>query len=159
MVMVLSHHGSLNRQHLWFQSPQRTALQFNTSCCCSHSHGNSCTLLLLLSNALVTLKLCLELITASQGPATRSNLRHLPSGPWCFWEPNDQALTLGPTHCLLLPENTLSILGITAYSHQEKETANIQTPTPKINSNQPQNTKGYSYAEVTLEVYSLALPN
>ena len=49
----------------------------NTSFCCSCSPGNSRTLLLLLLNALVTLKICLELITTSQDPATRSSLYHL----------------------------------------------------------------------------------
>ena len=39
----------------------------------------------------------------------------------------------------------------------KKETANIQTLTPKINSN-PQNTKGYSCIEVALQDYTLASP-
>ena len=37
-----------------------------------------------------------------------------------------------------------------------KETANIQKPTPKINSNPPQNTKGCFCIEVALQYYSLA---
>ena len=41
----------------------------------------------------------------------------------------------------------------------KKETANIQTPTPKINSNPLKNTKGYSCIEVLLKDYSLPTPN
>ena len=44
---------------------------------------NSCTLLLLLPNALVTLQILLELITTSQGPENGSKLCHLPAGI-CF---------------------------------------------------------------------------
>ena len=40
-------------------------------------------LLLPLPNALVTLKICLELMTTSQGTATRSSLCHFPAGPCC----------------------------------------------------------------------------
>ena len=110
MVMACFQYGSQNNHLLWFQPPQRRALQSNTSCHCSHSPRNSCTLLLLLPNALVTLMICLELITTSQGSATRSSLCHLPAGPWYCQEPSNQALTMSPTHCLLLPGNTLSTL-------------------------------------------------
>ena len=41
----------------------------------------------------------------------------------------------------------------------KKETTNIQTPIPKINSKSPQNTKGYSCIEVASQDYSLASPN
>ena len=41
----------------------------------------------------------------------------------------------------------------------KKETANIQTPTPKINSNPPNNTKGCSCIEVASQDCSLASPN
>ena len=34
----------------------------------------------------------------------------------------------------------------------KKETANIQTPTPKINSNPPQNTKGHSCIEIAFQI-------
>ena len=50
-----------------------------------------------------------------------------------------KAMIAGPTHCLLLPENTLSILEKTVCSHQRN---NIQTPTPKINSNPPKIQRG-----------------
>ena len=75
--------GSLDRHKLWFQSPQRRALQSNKSCCCPHNPGNSHTLLLLLPNTLFTLPILLELITITQGPANRSSLCHLPAG-LCF---------------------------------------------------------------------------
>ena len=80
----------------------------------------SCTLLKLQPNSLVTLQILLELITTAQGPANRSNLCHLPAGLCFCWEPNDQALNAGPTHCPLLPENKLGILGIRDCSHQRK---------------------------------------
>ena len=41
----------------------------------------------------------------------------------------------------------------------KKETANIQTLRPKINSNLPQNIKGCSCIELTLQEYSLASLN
>ena len=113
VVLITSEESIAIKHKLWLLS--------NTSCGCSHTPGNSCTLLLLLPNALVTLKICLKLITTSQGSATRSSLCHLPASPYCCWEPNEQALTAGPAHCLLLPENTLSSLGITASSHQRKK--------------------------------------
>ena len=37
--------------------------------------------------------------------------------------------------------------------------ANTQTPIPKINSNHPKNTKGYSCIEVTIQDYSLSSLN
>ena len=128
-------------------------LQSNTRCCCSHFPGNSHTLLLLLlPNALVT-------ITISQGPAKRSSLCHLPAGPCCCWEPNNQALTADPIHCLLLPENTLRILGITACSHWRKRQQIFKHPYQKQIVTPPKNTKGYSCIEVALQDYSLASPN
>ena len=46
--------------------------------CCSHSHGSSHILLLLLPNALVTFQILLELITTSHDPEARGSLCHLP---------------------------------------------------------------------------------
>ena len=65
------------------------------------------------------------------GPATRSSLCHPPVEPCCCWEPNHQALTAGPIHCHLLPENTLSILGIRACSHWKKRQQIFKLPHPK----------------------------
>ena len=53
--MACYHEGWLNRHHLRLQSPQRRALHLNTTCCCSHSPGNSHTLLLPLPNVVDTL--------------------------------------------------------------------------------------------------------
>ena len=69
--------GSVNRLHLWAQSPQRSverwALQPSTNCCCSYSPGNTPTLLLPLPNTPGSIHTFL--ITAiSHNPATRSSL-------------------------------------------------------------------------------------
>ena len=90
--------------------------------------GNSCTPLLLLPNDLVTLQILLELITTSQDPANRSSLCHF-LADLCFCrKPNNQTLTAGPIHCLLLPEKTQSILGITACSHQRRRQQRFKFP-------------------------------
>ena len=70
----------------------------------------------------------LRLITASQGPATRRSLCHLPVGPCCCQEPSNQTLTTTPAHCFLLPGNTLSTMGITACSHQRKRQQMSELP-------------------------------
>ena len=92
----------------------------------------------------------------SQGHATRNSLHHLPAGPCYCQEPRNQALTTSRTHCFLLCGNILDTLGITACSHGR---AKIQPPTPKINSNIPQNTKGHICIEIALQYYSLVSLN
>ena len=82
--MVQHHYGSVNRHHLWPQSPQKSAqkraLLLSTSSCCSHFPGNTHTLLLPLPNALGTTYSCLRVAATSQGLATRSSLSHFPAG-------------------------------------------------------------------------------
>ena len=95
----------------------KRALQSNKSCFCSHSPGNSHTLLFLLPNALITLKISLELTITSQGPATRGSLCHLSAAPCYCQEPSKHALTSSSTHYLLLPGNTPSALEIMACSN------------------------------------------
>ena len=103
------HYESMKRHHLQPQSPQRSAqrraLQPSTTRCCSHSPGNTYTLLLPLPNTLGT---CLKLTATSQGPETRSSLHHLPVGPCYCQGPSNQALATILAHCPHLPWSTRS---------------------------------------------------
>ena len=70
-------YGSMNRVHLWPQSPQRSAIkrapQLSTTCCCSHPPGNAPTLQLPLPNAPSCAHTCL-ITVISEDPTTRSSL-------------------------------------------------------------------------------------
>lgn len=94
--IVCHYQGSVNRHHLWPQSPQglpqRRALQQSINCCCSHTSGNAQALLLPQPKA--------------PGPATRSSLCHLLRGPHHCQRPSNQAWATGPANCLHLPGST-----------------------------------------------------
>ena len=98
------HQGPVNREHLRPQSPQtsakKRALQPSTTCCCSHSPGNTPALLQPLPKTPGATYTCLTTVT-SQGPATRRSLHHLPAGPCHCQGPSNQALATRPAHCHL----------------------------------------------------------
>ena len=77
------------------------------------------------------------LLSRAQQPGTDYWPYPLPPSPW--------------KHTQHLGDNSLLT--------PKKETANIQTPTPKINSKAPKEYKCYSCTEVTLQYYSLSSPN
>ena len=112
----------------------------------------------LLPNDLVTLKIYLELIAISQRPATTSGLNHLLQSLLLLraqWPGTDcWPYPLPPS-----PWKNTEHPGNNNLLTPKKETANNQTPTPKINSNPNKNTKGDSCIEVALQGYSLASPN
>ena len=92
--------GSLNSHHLWLQSPQRRALQLNTTSPGSLSPGNSHTLLLTLPNTWAPLNMpkaphhfqglklgvpwayILQILAAVKSPATRHWLLPYPVPPY-----------------------------------------------------------------------------
>ena len=77
------------------------------------------------------------LVLGAQKPGTDSEPYPFPPTPW--------------KHTQNLGDNSLLTL--------KKETANIQSPPPKINTKTTQNTKGCSCIEVALQDYSLASIN
>ena len=106
--------GSMNRHHLWSQSPQssaqRRALQPSATHCCSHSPGNTCALPLPLPKSPGTTYTCLRVAAIFQYPATRSSLCHLPADSHHCQGPRNQALDISPAHCLHLPGSRHSTL-------------------------------------------------
>ena len=91
-------------------------------------------------------------MTTSQGPPTRSSLHHLLVGPSYCQQPGTDywPCPLPPS-----PRKHAQHPGDKSQLTLKKETANIQTSMPKINSNTPQNTKGCSCLIITLQDYSL----
>ena len=136
----------MNSYHLWPQSSQRSAkrraLQPIT-CCYSHSPGKTHDLLLPLPNAPGAAYICLRVTAASQGPATRSSLHHLPVDPCYCQGPSNLALAASPAHCLHLSGSTCTpYQGDNSLHTLRKETPSIKTLMPKINSKASQATQG-----------------
>ena len=138
------------------KAPQRRTFQFNTTHCCTHSPENSQTLVRPLPNALGNFKICLKLITTSQGPTNQDQ----PAPPSCRSLLLSRGQQLGSNYqlCTLLPSPWKHTQRDNSLLTPKKETANIQTPKPKINSNSPQNKKGHVSIELALQDYSSQFP-
>ena len=122
-VSGVNHSSCLRLQS--HQSPQRLiqrgAQQLRFTCSCSHSPGNTHTLLLPLPSTQGTTYTYLRVTATSQGHEIRSSLCHLPVGRHNCQGPRNQAMLLAPPIASISWQHAQNtIKGITSHTHRGK---------------------------------------